>query len=201
MWRDPFKLVCTATLPLLLLAVPAAAAPPLGVNWNFVAPGPETPQGYTVESATLVENATAWDGRVVAFTGEAVGEALVRSDGAWLQLNDDPYQWRNVEEGQSLGGYNSGQAVWTSGELARRVSFFGGYRHEGDVVRVAGEFHAACPKHGGDMDIHAGSLEVVRQGHAVAHRLNIPRLEFALALLALAGTLYFVRRRTEKRRM
>jgi hypothetical protein len=77
---------------------------------------------------------------------------------------------------------------------------FGGYRRQGDGVRVTGTFHAACREHGGDMDIHAASLEIVREGHAVTHRLNTRRLGIGLALLALAGALELARRRAGPRR-
>ena len=73
------------------------------------------------------------------------------------------------------------------------MRLFGDYRNEGDAVRVTGEFHAACREHGGDMDIHATGLEVVREGHAVTHRLNTGRLWVGLGLLAIAGTLWLLR--------
>jgi hypothetical protein len=168
------------------------------VNPEFAAPGPGTPAGVSVGSAALIENASAWDGRSISFAGEAVGEAMIRGDYAWVHVNDDAYQARNIEAGRPLAGYNSGQAIWAPAELARRVRRFGSYRNEGDAVRVSGEFHAACSAHGGDMDIHATSLEIVREGHSVAQRLNIRRLGIGLALLAIAGALWQVRHRAEK---
>ncbi len=32
-----------------------------------------------------------WDGRIVGFTGEAIGEAMRRGTMAWIHLNDDAY--------------------------------------------------------------------------------------------------------------
>ena len=178
---------------LLLLAAPAPADASPRVNPEFAAPGPGTPAGVTVASAALIENASAWDGHSISFAGEAVGEAMARGDHAWLHVNDDAYQVRNLGGGRPLAGYNSGQAIWAPVELARRVRLFGDYRNEGDVVRVTGEFHAACREHGGDMDIHATGLEIVREGHSVAQKLNIGRLWIGLALLAIAGALWLMR--------
>ncbi len=183
---------------LWLLAAPASAAPPPGVNPEFAAPGAGTPAGVAVASAALIENASAWDGRVVSFAGEAVGEALARGDHAWLQINDDAYQVRDLGVARPLAGYNSGQAIWAPLELARRVRRFGDYRNQGDAVRVTGEFHAACREHGGDMDIHATGLEVVREGHAVTQRLNPGRLGIAIVLLIFAGGVWLFRRRAGK---
>ena len=186
----------TATVLLLwLLAAPASAAVSPRVNPEFAAPGPGTPAGVRVASAALIENASAWDGRSISFAGEAVGETMIREGHAWLQVNDDAYQVSNAGEGRPLAGYNSGQAIWIPLELARRVRLFGNYHNEGDTVRVSGEFHAACREHGGDMDIHATDLEVVREGHAVTHRLNSGRLGIGLVLLAGAGALWSMRRR------
>jgi len=180
-------------LSLLLVAAPAPAVAALRVNPEFAAPGPGTPAGVTVASAALIENASTWDGRSISFAGEAVGEAMTRGGQAWLHINDDAYQTRDLEEGRPRAGYNSGQAIWAPAELARRVRRFGDYRNEGDAVRVSGEFHAACRAHGGDMDIHATDLEIVREGHVVAQQLNVTRLWIGLGLLMFAGALWLMR--------
>ncbi len=197
-------LVISLTLFLCLFSAATLAQPPghrIGPNPAFPAPTGETPAGTEVNSATLVENANLWDGRTVSFKGEAIGEAMVRGEMAWLHLNDDAYMEKNIEEGAALGGYNSGHAVWVSAELAARVRFFGDFKHDGDIVRVTGIFNAACRDHGGDMDIHATSLEVVRPGYPVRHVVNLHRGLIAVLLFALAALLYGVRRITARRRI
>lgn len=154
-----------------------------------------------VSSGTLVEDANAWDGRAVTFTGEAIGECMVRGPMAWLHLNDDAYMEKNIEEGARLGGFNSGHAIWLSAELARRVTVFGDFKHSGDIARVTGVFNSACREHGGDMDIHATSLEVLHPGRAVDHVTNTRRALLAFALLAVAGVFYGIRRIAERRRV
>ena len=181
-------------LLLWLLAGQAAAAESPRLGQGFAAPGPGTLSGDPVASTALIENPLAWDGRIIWFAGEAVGEALGRGASAWLQVNDDAYQVRNPGEGHPLAGYNSGQAIWVPLALARRVRLFGDYSTEGDAVRVRGEFHAACREHGGDMDIHATGLEVVREGRAITHRPSLGRLGVGLGLLLLAGALLLRRR-------
>ena len=153
-----------------------------------------------LDSATLVENAKFWDGRTVEFQGEAIGEALRRSSMAWIHVNDDAYMWKNIEEGAALGGYNSGQAVWVSAELASKIRFFGDYKHDGDVVAVRGTFHAACREHGGDMDIHAMELAIVKIGHDVPHKVNTGRLLIGLVLFSLAALLAVLRRTARSRK-
>ena len=181
------------TLLFFLISGPAMGEAPrqqIPLNPDFAVPTRETPKGKEVNSASLVENANAWDGHIIAFTGEAIGEAMARGKMAWIHLNDDAYMWKNIEEGAQLGGYNSGHAVWIPADLAIKIRFFGDFKHEGDVVKIAGRFHAACPQHGGDMDIHASTLEIVRVGHPVHHVINSPRAITAGVLLILALILY-----------
>ena len=166
------------------------AAPKIALNPNFPFPGKDTPQGIEVNSASLVENASAWNGRVIVFKGEAIGESMVRGKMAWIHLNDDAYMWKNIEEGAKLDGYNSGHAVWVRAEVVTKIRFFGDFKHEGDVVKIVGTFHAACSQHGGDMDIHASTLEVVRVGHPVHHVFDTSRAVMAAILLVLALILY-----------
>lgn len=145
-------------------------------------------------SAALVESPKKYDGTTVTFTGEAIAEAMVRDDKAWIHLNDDAYYLKNVEEGAHLGGYNSGMAVWIDASLAKRIQFFGDYKHEGDVVKIRGTFNAACAEHGGDMDIHATSLEIVKAGRDALDPVRPWKLLLAIALAIVAGALYVLNR-------
>lgn len=146
-----------------------------------------------VNSSTLVEEAKNWNGRKVIFTGEAVGEGMVRGQKCWIHLNDDAYMWKNIEEGAKLGGYNSGQAIWVDAGLAGKITYYGNYLYEGDIVKVTGTFHSVCRDHGGDMDIHADTLEIVRIGHPVKHIVNFKRAWLGLVLLGLAGVFFWIR--------
>jgi hypothetical protein len=180
----------------LVLSGPAlgeAAMPRIPLNPDFAFPGKDTPHGVEVNSVSLVENASAWNGHIIAFIGEAICEAMVRGKMAWIHLNDDAYMWKNIEEGAHLEGYNSGHAIWISSDLAMKIRFFGDFKHEGDVVKIVGTFNAACPQHGGDMDIHASTMEIVRVGHPVHDLFNTSRAIVALFLLAVAFALHRVR--------
>jgi hypothetical protein len=194
-------------IPALLLSLllgTARSQPPghrIGANPAYSVPTRETPAGIELNSATLVENANLWNGRIVAFRGEAIGECMVRGKMAWLHLNDDAYMEKNIEEGAVLGGYNSGHAVWVSAELAEQIRFFGDFKHDGDIVKVTGTFNAACREHGGDMDIHASSLEVIRPGYPVRHVVDTKRGMIAGLLFAAVALLYGIRRIAMRRRV
>lgn len=180
----------TSTIALAALLLVAL----LGVAGCTTA-GPAQPSPNTPSSTGLVEEPKKYDGTEVTFTGEAIGEAMVRGDYAWLHLNDDAYYLKNVEEGADLGGYNTGMPIWLPAADAANVSVFGSYKYEGDVVTVKGTFHAACPEHGGDMDIHATSLVVDTPGRRAADPVKPWKLVLAIALTLLAAGLWLAERK------
>lgn len=167
----------------LLAAVPASAEEP--------AIGPS--------STELVERPGDYDQEIIEFEGEAIGEAMVRGDHAWIHLNDDAYKYKNVEEGARLGGFNTGMSVWISANQLRDDGIYGDYRHEGDIVRVAGVFNAACAEHGGDMDLHATGLELVTSGRSVVDPIHpwkfVALLVLSVLLVGVRWAEYAVRHR------
>lgn len=166
----------------------------LALGTGCRAAGTPEPSPNEHSSTDLVEAPKEFDGQEVAFKGEAIGEAMVRGDMAWIHLNDDAYYVKNVEEGAQLGGYNSGMAVWLPAVLVEDIKYFGDYEHEGDIVEVKGVFNAACAEHGGDMDIHATSLHLVRAGHKVVDQVYPHKVVWAVALGLLALGLYLAER-------
>jgi len=140
-----------------------------------------------------------WNGKTVTFHGEAIGEVMVRDTYAWIHLNDDGYMEKNVEEGAALTGYNSGMAIWVPAELTKQIDTYGDYKHEGTIVEITGVFNAACKEHGGDMDIHATTLRILRVGHPVVDPIAPWKVWLALALIAVAVGLWRLDRMTRNR--
>lgn len=173
----------------------------IGLNADYPFPDAQTPAGMGVTSTALIENANAWKGRSVSFKGEAIGERMVRGGMAWIHINDDAYMEKSIEAGADSEGYNSGQAIWLPSDLAHRIRFFGDYHNQGDLVKITGVFHAACPEHGGDMDIHATELTVVAPGHPVAHPIKTHRAMLAAILILSSAFLFWIRRQVLSRRL
>lgn len=150
-------------------------------------------------SAALVDDAAAWDGMTVRFVGEAIGEAMRRGGCIWIHLNDDAYGLAGPDEEMRRAGTNTGIGVWATADQASVIDRFGDYRRHGDLVEVTGVFHAACPQHGGDLDLHAASLHIVRAGYATAHPLT-PSRTIAAAILAVLTLALLVVRSLVRRR-
>lgn len=92
-----------------------------------------------LSSTELINNAKEYDGKSVVYTGEVIGDVMVRGDFVWVNLND----------GENAIG------IWLDKETAKEIQFTGSYRAKGDRLEVTGVFHRACIQHGGDLDIHA----------------------------------------------
>ena len=137
-----------------------------------------------LSSGELIENAKKYEGREVIYRGEVVGDIMKRGEFAWVHINDDPYSSLSIPAGGKPSGYNSGQSIWLPYELAKKISFTGSYNFQGDLVEVRGRFNAVCPKHGGEMDIHATYLRVLKRGHPIKKEISRERVAI-LGLLAL----------------
>lgn len=114
----------------------------------LLAPAAALAEEENVSSTDLIERAKEYDGQSVVYEGEVIGDILLRGDYAWL----------NVSDGVNTIG------CWVSAAQTDPISVCGGYGKRGDTVRVSGVFHRACAEHGGDLDIHADSLLIVRAG-------------------------------------
>lgn len=133
-----------------------------------------------LSSTELINKAKEYDGQSVVYTGEVIGDVMVRGDFAWLNLND---------------GENA-IAIWLDKEAAKEIQFTGSYRAKGDQLEVTGVFHRACIQHGGDLDIHAQGIRKIAPGQTVERELNLTKRNIAFILLGiLCLVLIFVRRR------
>ncbi len=73
-----------------------------------------------VTSGEVVTCPDAFDGQVVVYIGEVIGDVLHRDGGAWVLMNDDAYALEvgPLDSHGDFQGYNSGLSVWLEGELA-----------------------------------------------------------------------------------
>lgn len=125
--------------------------------------------GFAKERPTfndIIENGKAYDDKTITVQGEAVGEAMGRG----------AYTWINITDGTIPMG------IWLKTEDAKMVKLFGDYHHKGDVIEVTGVFNRACDIHGGDMDIHANSISIIKKGEITSHTLSVKKLYISIGL-------------------
>lgn len=126
-----------------------------------------------ISSNELINNAKLYDGKVVAYEGEVIGDIMVRGNYAWVNVND----------GQNAIG------IWMDKHASSDIFYAGSHKSQGDWIEVAGIFHRSCPEHGGDLDIHAQTVRKVRPGEQITERLDINKRNWVLVLL---GVLYLL---------
>lgn len=158
-----------------------------------------TPVGR-VTSSEVLECPAAFDGQVVVYIGEVVGDVLRRRGGAWVLMNDDEYA---LETGplRSHGqprGYNSGMSVWLDGDLRDLVDVTGGPERRGDILVVRGVVHRADPDDGGGLTIRAFAAEVAVEGQSLSVPVHRAQVVVAV-LLGLAALVLFVVERRSRR--
>lgn len=138
-----------------------------------------------VSSTVLYECPDLFDGLVITYTGEVVGEVLQRDNGAWVQLNDDPYALSLGPLGSHgvAAGSNSGIGVFVPTETAQRISNVGGKEHQGDILTVRGVFQSADPEDGGSASIRALRVTDIEPGGERPAQRHPGRRIAALVLL------------------
>lgn len=128
-----------------------------------------------ISSSELINNTKKYDGQVVTYQGEVIGDIMTRGDHAWVNLND---------------GYIA-IGVWVRKTELKDINHFGDYRAKGDVIEVTGIFNRSCPEHGGDLDIHAQEIRKVLSGESSFNRLSMKKFYLGLfSTLALFS--YFI---------
>ena len=119
-----------------------------------------------VSSTELINHAKDYDGKVVVYSGEVIGDIMVRGKYAWI----------NVFDGKTAIG------IWLDKDLAKEIIYTGTYKSKGDAVEISGIFHRACLEHGGDLDIHAQSLSKTFGGASLSEPFNNGKRNTALLL-------------------
>lgn len=122
-----------------------------------------------INSNELIENAKQYDGKIVIYEGEVIGEVMARAGFMWVNINDG----------------NNAVGIWAHKDLTKEISYTGTYKAKGDWVEAIGVFHRACPEHGGDLDIHAQSIRKINPGRQIKERLNIEKRNFSFILLGI----------------
>lgn len=126
----------------------------------------------------LIENGKKLDNSKITLKGEAIGECM----------NRGKYSWVNISDGSTAMG------IWIKDEQAQIIKNFGKYGHKGDIVKINGTFNRACKdkNHGGDMDIHASSVEIIEAGGSVTIPISNSKKIMATILTLITLSLGFL---------
>lgn len=131
----------------------------------------------SVKIEDLINDSSRYDGKRVLVEGEAIGHLMKRGDFVWFNINDNT---------MSIG-------VWANSELAAKLQYLGKHAVTGDRVRIDGVFHSHCSMHGGDTDIHADSMVVVKRGSIRKLAHDPKKVNILIFLTGLMVCLYAIR--------
>jgi len=135
-----------------------------------------------ISSTELINNAKLYDGKIVTYEGEVIGDIMVRGDYAWINVND----------GKNAIG------IWMDKNLAKDILYTGSYKSKGDWLEITGVFQRACLQHGGDLDIHAQAIRKVRQGRQISEKLNMSKRNLAFVLLGVLCLVWILKQLKRK---
>ena len=137
----------------------------------------------SISSVELINNLKQYDGKLVVYEGEVIGDVMLRGEYAWVNIND----------GKNAIG------IWIKKELLKDIINTGSYNVKGDLVEIAGKFNRSCVEHGGDVDIHAQSINKISSGGRISCAVNTKAINLALGLSCVILLFYLLRARYLKK--
>jgi hypothetical protein len=141
-----------------------------------------TLQNSIVPINDLIKDSHVYDQKPIVIQAEVILEVLERDDYAWINVND----------GSNAIG------VYLPIEMTKDLDVFGDYNHIGDIVLVEGIFYRNCDEHGGEIDIHATSLTIVKEGYKVDREVSVWKFAIAFISFSLSIIVLFVYRNKRK---
>jgi hypothetical protein len=133
-----------------------------------------------ISSTDLIKNAKQYDGKVITYQGEIIGDIMVRGEFAWINVND----------GKNAIG------AWIDKNLTKDILYTGSYKTKGDWIEVTGIFQRACLEHGGDLDIHAKAMKILEKGSLSEKQIPPLKIKLIIAFMAICLVLtiiYFIK--------
>jgi hypothetical protein len=125
-------------------------------------------QSPVISINDLISESHDFDKKTIMIEAEVILEVLERGDHAWINVNDGT---------NAIG-------VYLPIEMTEEIKVFGDYDHRGDIVSITGVFSRNCDEHGGEIDIHATSVNIVERGFVVKH--EIPMWKWAVTMFGVA---------------
>lgn len=151
---------------LLTLAIVVIICFPIMV---FAEPKSSIP-GTAVGSTDLIQGASSWDGKYIEYSGEVIGDIMMRENHAWVHILDK----------------DNTVSCYVPAKDAKKIDKLGKYGVVGDSAKVTGIFNRACKEHGGDLDIHVETFKITSAGYEKEMAISMPMFMVALGALAVS---------------
>lgn len=152
-----------------------------------------------VTAAAVVSCPTRFDGEIVTYVGELVGDLLHRDGGAWVLVNDDDFALAvgPLPTHRDHRGTNSGLSVWLPDEHLDQVTGLGRPGRRGDVVQIEGQVTRTDPDDGGGLTLRANDMQVLQPSERFDDPTDVPQAVLAVTTLGISAILWTLRRRAD----
>jgi len=123
----------------------------------------------------LFEKSKLLNNKKVIVVGECIGDIIKYKDDIWVNVK--------TQDGYFIG-------VVLNKKEAEKIKYLGKYRVRGDIIKIEGIFHANCPVHFGEMDIHSNEIKVLQRGEICEEKIQ--RKKVFLSLILSFTILFFI---------
>jgi len=120
-----------------------------------------------ISGKELFEKSKLLNNKKVIVIGECIGDIIKYKDDIWVNIK--------TQDGYFIG-------VVLNEKEAEKIKYLGRYRVKGDIIKVVGIFHANCPVHFGEMDIHSNEINVLQRGEICEEKIQKKKVFFSLIL-------------------
>ena len=120
-------------------------------------------------STELINSPRSQAVKYVTYRGEVIGDVMLRGDYAWVNIND----------GQNAIG------IWMPKNFTQEIKFSGSYKSIGDFIEINGIFNRTCHAHGGDLDIHATKIKILRPGYEISENISSTKFKLTIILFVI----------------
>jgi hypothetical protein len=134
----------------------------------------------TINVKSLVAKPGKYDGKMVSFEAEAIGDPLSGKKGIWFNVQSGEY---------NMGIFAKNQSIINS------INYWGSYKERGDLIRIKGIFYKNCSVHGG-RGLHLSGLEVIEKGKRIKPKVADEKKRFALfsfVIFLTLGSIYLIK--------
>lgn len=162
--KKAMGLACFALATLVAIAGPPALAQQ---STPTTAPGVAL-----LDVSDLLDNLEFWNGKRISVSGELVGDYSYRSDGVWIQINDDPYVRSPIGAGGEPVGANIGIGARVPRDVFDRgvIGPPGREGRFGPVVQAVGVFHHNDPALTGETYLQVEEITTLEPAESYPER-------------------------------
>jgi hypothetical protein len=146
-----------------------------------------TGYGQVIALKEVLNSPNKFDGKSVEVEGEVIGELIRENEAGWINI---------LSQGNNIGVFLPLK------EYSKVIKYWGGYKQQGDSLRLRCVFHQNCSLHN-EIDMHLESLEVIQRGFVKEEVIPPFKIKLAIncfIICLMSVAVYFIKLRYRRKR-